>query len=82
MAGAPVWPENAFPSKPIYRWFLQGAEPEDILEKFEGANLSEIYAAISHALANLEEITREIEGEDQLAARAAGSAAVQPVESR
>ncbi len=55
------------PVSSVYRWFLKGADPESILDKYEGVKLSEIYAAISYALANLEEITREIETEDQLA---------------
>jgi uncharacterized protein (DUF433 family) len=49
------------PVSSIYRWFLQGSAPEDILDKFDGASLSEIYAAISYSLANPAEITREIE---------------------
>jgi uncharacterized protein (DUF433 family) len=47
------------PVSSIYRWFLQGCAPEDILEKFDAVVLAEIYAAISYALANLEEITSE-----------------------
>jgi uncharacterized protein (DUF433 family) len=70
------------PVSSIYRWFLQGSDPEDILEKFDGVSLSEIYAAISYGLANLEEITSEIESEDQLVSNATGSKAVQPLESK
>jgi uncharacterized protein (DUF433 family) len=66
----------------IYRWSLQGAAPEDILGKFDGVNLSEIYAAISYALANLREIMREIESEDQLVSQSTSSTAGQPVESK
>ena len=62
------------PVSSVYRWFLQGCGPEDILEKFDGIALAEIYAAISYALSNLEEITREIEGEDRLTARASQAA--------
>jgi uncharacterized protein (DUF433 family) len=54
------------PVSSVYRWFLQGSAPEDILERFDGVSLSEIYAAISYALANLEEIRGEIENENQL----------------
>ncbi len=70
------------PVSSIYRWFLQGSDPEDILDKFEGVSLSEIYAAISYALANREEIAGEIESEDQLAAQAASSRADRPMESK
>ena len=51
-------------------------EPEDILEKFDGVALAEIYAAISYALSNLEEITGEIEREDRLSAQASQTAAM------
>ena len=54
------------PVSSVYRWFLSGFEPEDILEKYEGVTLAEIYAAITYALANREEIAAEIEGEDRL----------------
>ena len=64
------------PVSSVYRWFSQGAAPEDILGNYDGVNLSEIYAAISYALANLEEIKGEIEQEDDLAGHAAESAAV------
>jgi uncharacterized protein (DUF433 family) len=46
-----------------------------MLEKFDGVSLSEIYAAISYALANSAEIMREIESEDQLVSQVARSAA-------
>ncbi len=59
----------------VYRWFLRGRAPEDILGKFDGVALAEIYAAISYALSNLEEITEEIEHEDRLSAEASGTAA-------
>ena len=64
------------PVSSVYRWFLRGCEPEDILEKFDEAALAEIYAAISYALSNLEEITGEIEHEDCLSAGASQGAAV------
>ncbi len=64
------------PVSSVYRWFLRGCEPEDILEKFDGVALAEIYAAISYALSNLEEITGEIEREDRLSAQASQTAAV------
>lgn len=54
------------PVSSVYRWFLSGFGPEDILEKYEGATLAEIYAAITYALANREEIGAEIEQEDRL----------------
>ena len=69
------------PVSSVYRWFLSGFEPEDILEKYEGATLAEIYAAISYSLANLGEITSEIEGEDRLSSQASPSAAVEPARS-
>ena len=50
--------------------FRSGCEPEDILEKFDGVALAEIYAAVSYALSNLEEITQEIKCEDRLSAQA------------
>ena len=64
------------PVSSIYRWFLRGSAPEDILDKFEGVSLSEIYAAISYALANREEIAGEIETEDRLSLQAASSMAL------
>ena len=64
------------PVSSVYRWFLRGCEPEDILQKFDGLALAEIYAAVSHALSNLEEITREIEREDHLTAQASQTASV------
>jgi uncharacterized protein (DUF433 family) len=70
------------PVSSVYRWFLQGSAPEDILDKFDGASLSEIYAAISYSLANSAEIMCEIESENQLVSQATSSAAVQVVESR
>ena len=70
------------PVSSIYRWFLQGSAPEDMLDKFDGVCLSEIYAAISYALANSAEITREIESEDQLVSQATSSAAVQALETK
>ena len=54
------------PVSSVYRWFLSGYRPEDILEKYEGAKLAEIYAAITYALANRDEIGAEIEQEDRL----------------
>ena len=54
------------PVSSVYRWFLSGFGPEDILEKYEGATLAEIYAAITYALANRAEIAAEIEREDEL----------------
>jgi len=64
------------PVSSVYRWFLRGYGPEDILEKFDGIALAELYAAISYALSNLEEITGEIEREDRLSAQASQTAAV------
>ena len=64
------------PVSSVYRWFLRGCEPEDILEKFDGVALAEIYAAISYALSNREEIAGEIEREDRLSAGTCHGAAV------
>jgi uncharacterized protein (DUF433 family) len=61
------------PVSSVYRWFLSGYGPEDILEKYEGTTLAEIYAAITYALANREEIGAEIEREDRLEAESAGN---------
>ncbi len=58
------------PVSSVYRWFLRGCAPEDILGKFDGVALAEIYASISYALANLAEISAEIEREDRLSAEA------------
>jgi uncharacterized protein (DUF433 family) len=55
----------------VYRWFLHGCDPEEILEKFEGVALAEIYAAISYALANPKEIGAEIKREDRIGPSAA-----------
>src|SRR6266567_9405191 len=43
--------------------------------------LAEIYAAISYALAILEEVSSEIEKEDRLSSRAAHSGTVEPARS-
>lgn len=59
------------PVSSVYRWFLHGCEPEEILEKFEGVRLAEIYAAISYALANPKEIGAEIKKEDRMGPQAA-----------
>lgn len=58
------------PVSSVYRWFLSGFGPEDILEKYEAVTLAEIYAAISYALANRGEIMAEIEHEDRIEAEA------------
>ena len=52
----------------VYRWSQGGLSPEDILSKYEGVSLAEIYAAIAYALANRGEISAEIAQEDELAA--------------
>ncbi len=57
----------------MYRWFLSGYAPEDILEKYEGMTLAEIHAAITCGLANRAEIGAEIEREDRLAAESGGN---------
>ena len=54
------------PVSSIYRWFLRGRAPEDILGKYEALSLAEICAAIAYALANREEIGEEIATEDRL----------------
>src|SRR5687768_10831910 len=40
------------PVSSVYRWFLSGLSPEDILAKYEGIALAQVYAAIAYALAN------------------------------
>jgi len=69
------------PVSSIYRWFLQGCDPEDILEKFDGVALAEIYAVISYALANSEEITSQIEGEDRMSSEASRAGRTEPARS-
>ena len=54
------------PVSSVYRWFLGGQAPEDILSKYEGVSLAEIYAAIAYALSNREEMAAEIAEEDRL----------------
>lgn len=54
------------PVSSIYRWFLRGLAPEDILEKYEDVPLAEIYAAVAYALANRDEIAAEIAEEDRI----------------
>ena len=65
------------PVSSVYRWFLSGHAPEDILEKYDGLNLAQIYAAIAYALANRDEIAAEVAEEDRLeqVERGAASAA-------
>ncbi len=58
------------PVSSIYRWFLAGCAPEDVLSKYEAVELAEIYAAIAYALANRPEIAAEIEREDWQGAEA------------
>jgi uncharacterized protein (DUF433 family) len=60
------------PVSSVYRWFLSGLGPEDILEKYEGVSLAEIHAAITYALANREEIAAEVAQEDRLETEARG----------
>lgn len=64
------------PVSSIYRWFLRGRAPEDILEKYEGLSLAEIYAATAYALANREEIAAELADEDRLEQEARAAAPV------
>ena len=66
------------PVSSVYRWFLSGFGPEDILGKYQGASLAEIYAAITYALANREEIVGEIEQEDRIVSSAAQRATAIP----
>jgi uncharacterized protein (DUF433 family) len=61
------------PVSSVYRWFLRGHEPEDILAKYEGLALAEVYAAITYALANRDEIGAEIADEDRLEREARGA---------
>ena len=56
------------PVSSVYRWFLSGLSPEDILAKYEAVTLAEVYAAITYALANRDEIVAEIAHEDDLVA--------------
>jgi uncharacterized protein (DUF433 family) len=58
------------PVRSIYRWFVSGVDPEGILEKYIGVNLAKIYAAITYALANRDEIDMELKEEDLLAEQA------------
>jgi uncharacterized protein (DUF433 family) len=54
------------PVSSVYRWFLSGLSPEDILAKYGGVSLAQVYASITYALANREEIAAEIAYEDKL----------------
>lgn len=56
------------PVSSVYRWLLSGLSPEDILAKYEAVTLAEVYAAITYALANRDEIAAEIALEDDLVA--------------
>jgi len=67
------------PVSSVYRWFIAGFEPEDIIGKYHGLSLAEVYAAISYALANREEITKEIEEEDAMVAEACPAPPKKPV---
>lgn len=58
------------PVSSVYRWFLSGLAPEDILEKYDGVTLAEIYAAVTYALANREDIAAQIEHEDRIESEA------------
>lgn len=58
------------PVSSVYRWFLSGLAPEDILEKYDGVTLAEIYAAVTYALANRGDIAAEIDREDRIEAEA------------
>ena len=55
------------PVSSIFRWFINGLSPADILAKFEAVTLAEVYAAITYALANRDEIAADIAHEDALA---------------
>jgi len=68
--------ERRIPVSSIYRWFLRGHAPEDVLEKYEGLSLAEIYAAIAYALANREEIAAELADEDGMERDATAASAV------
>ena len=54
------------PVSSVYRWFLNGLEPEAIAQRYESVQLAEIYAAIAYALANRDEVMAEIAEEDAL----------------
>jgi uncharacterized protein (DUF433 family) len=64
------------PVSSIYRWFLRGHEPEDIMAKYEALTLAEVYAAIAYALANREEIAAEMAEEDRMERDATATPAV------
>ena len=38
------------PVSSIYRWFLSGLAPEDILSKYESLTLAEVYASIAYEM--------------------------------
>lgn len=69
------------PVSSVYRWFLQGCAAEDILQKFDGVALAEIYAAISYALANAQEISAEIERENRMSPQTVHPRAAEQVRS-
>ncbi len=54
----------------VYRLFLSGVAPEDMLTEFQDVSLAEIYAAMTYALANPAEIGAEIDLENRLEAEA------------
>ena len=66
--GRPRVNGRRIPVSSVYRWFLSGLSPEDILTKYEAVTLAEVYAAITYALANRDEIAAEIAHEDELMA--------------
>jgi hypothetical protein len=65
VAGAHGLPDGVFRSVRFIAG-LNGHAPEDILGKYEGTSLAELYAAIAHALSNREDIAAEIDQEDEL----------------
>lgn len=66
--------DHRVPVSSVYRWFLSGRTPEDILGKYDGLNLAQIYAAIAYAVANRDEIGAEMAEEDRLEHAVRGSA--------
>jgi uncharacterized protein (DUF433 family) len=68
--------DRRVPVSSIYRWFLRGHEPEDIMAKYEALTLAEVYAAITYALANREEIAAELAEEDRMERDATATPAV------
>ncbi len=48
--------------------FNGGANPDEIVERYEGLTLAGVYAALAHYFANRERIEAEIDAQDAIAA--------------